>query len=80
MLMVVDLLSSMHNLSFLPESIPNCVIFQFKCCSFAVFLHHYFFIMEFNYISVCVFPLVLMFFPGFFCGKISMQHLHLIHF
>jgi len=31
--------------------------------------------MEFNYISICVFPLVLMFSPSVFCGKISIQHL-----
>ena len=31
--------------------------------------------MEFNYIFICVFPLVFMFSPSFFCGKISIQHL-----
>ena len=58
--MVVGLLSSMHNLSFLTESIPNYVIFQCKCCSFSVFLHHYFLLW-----NLITFPYV--FFPEFWC-------------
>lgn len=55
-IMVVDLLSSMHSLSFLPESIQNYVIFQCYYCSFAVFLHHYFLLW-----NLITFPYV--FFP-----------------